>query len=401
MERVRPFREGTRSNGRLFVMYENEKPVSEMTESELNNKVDFLFQNEMNVIQHAYVDICEDLVAGALLKQILYWFSPDKNGRSRVRIRKNGHYWLAKQREEWYREIRITPKQYDRAAKILETKGLIIKERFKFDGAPTVHIRLNHENLEHFINKWKQSKKIELIEQEQAEKEGGKSIFPKGKKPVKSTIPTNEENGNPLETMDFPQRSKTIFPKGQNGNSPKVKMEIDQRGKSLTEITTETLTESTYRDYNNNTEQIQQAKEEIAATKEKSVDVVVVNKLEIFNSFQIELDDQEIIYLLGLAASKGKQLTEVIQNTEVYFATTGKPINNLFGALKYGIENGWTKPKQTSPIVAKRKKLPQTIAREIEEPAFTDEELQGTYEDIQATMRFLRSTEKQVLHNKE
>jgi replication initiation and membrane attachment protein len=47
------------------------------------------------------------------------------------------------------------------------------------------------------------------------------------------------------------------------------------------------------------------------------------------------------------------------------------------------------------------KKLPKTIAREVLEPAFTDEELQGTYEDIQATMRFLRSTEKQVLHNKE
>jgi replication initiation and membrane attachment protein len=47
------------------------------------------------------------------------------------------------------------------------------------------------------------------------------------------------------------------------------------------------------------------------------------------------------------------------------------------------------------------KKLPKTIAREVIEPAFTDEELQGTYDDIQATMRFLRSTEKQVLHNKE
>jgi replication initiation and membrane attachment protein len=47
------------------------------------------------------------------------------------------------------------------------------------------------------------------------------------------------------------------------------------------------------------------------------------------------------------------------------------------------------------------KKLPKTIAREVIEPAFTDEELQGTYEDIQATIRFLRSTEKQVLHNKE
>jgi replication initiation and membrane attachment protein len=47
------------------------------------------------------------------------------------------------------------------------------------------------------------------------------------------------------------------------------------------------------------------------------------------------------------------------------------------------------------------KKLPKTIAREVIAPTFTEEELRGTYEDIEATMQFLRSTEKKVLHNKD
>lgn len=62
-----------------------------------------------------------------------------------------------------------------------------------------------------------------------------------------------------------------------------------------------------------------------------------------------------------------------------------------------GQKSNTTKAKRKPNV----KKLPKTIAREVMEPAFTDEELQGTYEDIQATIRFLRSTEKQVLHNKE
>jgi replication initiation and membrane attachment protein len=75
-------------------------------------------------------------------------------------------------------------------------------------------------------------------------------------------------------------------------------------------------------------------------------------------------------------------------------------------AREQAIKEHTKQPKeQTNTTRARRKpsvkKLPKTIAREVLEPTFTDEELQGTYEDIQATMKFLRSTENQVLHNKE
>ena len=89
------------------------------------------FTSKLNVVHHAYVDIAGDLVAGALLGQILYWFGPGKEGKTRARIVKDGRYWIAKARADWWDEIRITPKQYDRAAKILKDKGLIEIKTFK------------------------------------------------------------------------------------------------------------------------------------------------------------------------------------------------------------------------------------------------------------------------------
>ena len=93
---------------------------------------DAAFANKLNVVHHAYVDIAEDLIAGALLGQVLYWFGAGKDGRTRARIVKDGHYWIAKARSDWWAEIRISPKQYDRAAKILKEKGFIEVKTFKF-----------------------------------------------------------------------------------------------------------------------------------------------------------------------------------------------------------------------------------------------------------------------------
>ena len=66
-----------------------------------------------------------------------------RKGRKQAKSKKNGQYWLAKGREDWYEEICITAKQYDRAIKILIDKGFVEVNRFKFDGAPTIHIKLN------------------------------------------------------------------------------------------------------------------------------------------------------------------------------------------------------------------------------------------------------------------
>jgi hypothetical protein len=135
-------------------------------------------------VKRIYIDIADDLVAGILLSQIIFWCLPSKRGKTKLRIKKDECLWLAKGREDWWEECRITPKQFDRASQILSDKGLIEKKIFKFNGNPTIHIRLIPENL----------------------MEGVNSFFTKGEKP----------------------------------NYPKVKNDIDERGNSLiTENTTE------------------------------------------------------------------------------------------------------------------------------------------------------------------
>lgn len=141
------------------------------------------FTNESFRVNRAYVRIAGDLVSGILLGQIVYWNLPNKDGNSKLRVFKEGQYWLAKERNSWQEEVCITPKQYDRAIKILIDKGLVVAKKFKFNGSPTVHIRLNELELDR------------LLESE--------------------------------------------LTRGENGTSPKVKKEIDERVISLTEITTE------------------------------------------------------------------------------------------------------------------------------------------------------------------
>ncbi|MCZ7524302.1 replication protein [Bacillus pacificus] len=141
------------------------------------------------MVRLAYVDITEDLIAGILLGQIVYWYMPNEQGKSKLRVKKNGEFWLAKGREDWREEIRITPKQYDRAIKILINKNLVEVQKFKFNGAPTNHIKLN--------------------------------------------------------ISEVTQRVKSILTFGENPNPPLGEMKLTERVNSLTEITTETTTKIT------------------------------------------------------------------------------------------------------------------------------------------------------------
>lgn len=177
---------------------------------EVKAEVEYSFAHSFNHTLHAYIDITEDLVAGTLLSQILYWFMPDKDGKRKVRVYKHNHYWLAKGREDWWDEIRITPKQYDRAIKILKEKELVESQVFRFSGLTYCHIRPIMENILAAIEKWKigEAAKIE-------------------------------------NATDFPKGKKRISPKGESG--------IDERVIPLTEITTE----FTDKDYNNHIKGVQ------------------------------------------------------------------------------------------------------------------------------------------------
>lgn len=177
---------------------------------------DAALANKLNVIHHAYVDIAGDLIAGALMGQVLYWFGQGKDGRSRARIVKDGQLWIAKTRADWWEEIRISPKQYDRAAKILKERGFIEIKTFKFYGNPTTHIRIIPEAINAALDAWK----VEQV----------KSILPEGEEPAAAGF-------NPL--------GNNRFTEGEERHSASVENNLTASVISLTETTTENEKEKT------------------------------------------------------------------------------------------------------------------------------------------------------------
>lgn len=185
---------------------------------------DAALANKLNVIYHAYVDMAGDLIAGALLGQILYWFGAGKDGRSRARIVKDGFLWIAKTRADWWDEIRISPKQYDRAAKILKEKGFIEIKTFKFYGNPTTHIRIVPESINAALDAWKREQ-------------------------VKTILPDGEEGAphgfNPLGNNETPETANPFSPDGETQDNPQVNNGIPESGISLTENTAGNTKENT------------------------------------------------------------------------------------------------------------------------------------------------------------
>ena len=98
-----------------------------------------------------YVDIAGELVPGLILSQIIYWFLPNKKGEPKATIVHDGHTWIAKKNDSWWDECRVKERTAMRAIAYLCEKKLIITEVFKFNGYPTVHIRINHDA---FMTAW-------------------------------------------------------------------------------------------------------------------------------------------------------------------------------------------------------------------------------------------------------
>jgi hypothetical protein len=162
-----------------------------------------------------YVDMTGDLIAGLMLSQLVYWcLIPNGAGNTKLRVSKDGHLWIAKNRDDWWDEIRITAKQVDRATKILVECGLIEKRVSLFAGKRTVLLRVIHEA---FRKRW-----------------GDASKLPKG-----------QFRNYPKVNFEITQRSISESTEGEDRNCPKGNIEIAQRVTPITEITTEITTETT------------------------------------------------------------------------------------------------------------------------------------------------------------
>ncbi|PTM52196.1 hypothetical protein [Desmospora activa] len=327
------------------------------TQAELNMRAKAYHDNHFNHVHHSYIDITGDLVTGTLLSRIVFWFSPNKEGKSKLRVFKDGHYWLAKNRTDWWDEIRITPKQYDRAIKILQQKNLIVKKIYKFDKDPTTHIRLNYEQLEIEVNKWLKDVKQMIVDGE-IDKKGRKTNFPKGKKPdvSRDKVDYPEENApnkeaepqenqgeapNPLGNLVFPQKGKTNSPDGEEGNSLLGENEFDQTGKSLTG--------------NTNRKDIQgELTERTIQQQENDMDVVVVKEL-IQALFNQQYSNEMIKKLIELSKIHNRDLEEAIhKSVEVIVAKqeAGEKLTNPYGIIVWELKNSW----DLSAITAKSMK---------------------------------------------
>ncbi len=140
-----------------------------MTEKEIETRVDFLSSAKCNHTPHKYIDITGDLIQGTLLARILYWFAEDKNKQRKVRIFKGGYFWIAKQRKDWWEEIRISERQYDKAIKGLEEKGFVVLAKYKFNSMPTIHIRPDYDNINDAVEKWEDELREEIIKEDSKE----------------------------------------------------------------------------------------------------------------------------------------------------------------------------------------------------------------------------------------
>lgn len=107
-----------------------------------------------NVIstKKAYIDMAGgDLIAGVVLSEIVFWHLPNKEGKSKLRVQHENKKWIAVRRSEWWDRCRVTERQSDKALKLLADLGVIEKDVFKFNGEPTVHVRVVEEV---FLKAW-------------------------------------------------------------------------------------------------------------------------------------------------------------------------------------------------------------------------------------------------------
>lgn len=178
-----------------------------------------------------YVDMTGDLLAGLLLSQIVFWHLPNKSGDSKLRVRKNGHYWIAKSHEEWYDEIRFSRYNFDTASKKLVQAGLIEKKVFKFNGTPMIHLRLIEEI---FLKSWMDEiEKMKIEENENDDIETAPTLDLMEPNKSEKTAPT----------LDLMEPNKSICGNPSNENDGTQQMRMMEPNKSLTEITTEITTE--------------------------------------------------------------------------------------------------------------------------------------------------------------
>lgn len=219
----------------------------QVSEKEIKERIRFLTSAKCNHTPHMYIDITGDLIQGTLLARILYWFAEDKNKKSKVRIFKDDHFWIAKQRKDWWEEIRITERQYDKAIKELEKKGFIVLAKYKFNSMPTIHIRPDYDNINFATKEWENQLRKEIVEEYEAESHKVQNgNYTKCKTGVAQSVNlltgiTNTDyiQESTCNSFSNEKEKNCNSPDGENCNSDFPKREVQRGKKALKDYSAE------------------------------------------------------------------------------------------------------------------------------------------------------------------
>lgn len=171
------------------------------------------------------IDATGDLIAGILLDRIIYLLSPEMDGKTE-RIEREGETWIARRRADWKDEIRISAKQYDRAARILERKGFIVTKTFRLDGDPATHIRLNYDVLNSNFCDWSDRENGDFDSNSNGNNGGETATEKVNNEPTNAETATTPSGVNAVteRTVDVPEKesyslSKRVISSNSNNNN--------------------------------------------------------------------------------------------------------------------------------------------------------------------------------------
>lgn len=166
-------------------------------------------------VSRVYLEMMEyDFAAALILDELMFWTLPQKRtGKTGLRVRRNGYYWLAVARAEWLTRKGLPERQADRGIDKLEKMGIIIKDNFYFDGKPRIHLRVVPAKFFEIYGQAMAKKYHDEETQETAEKELSDLYEMMGL--------SNLPNGNlPNGDSNLPNGNSINLPNGNIINSP-------------------------------------------------------------------------------------------------------------------------------------------------------------------------------------
>ncbi|SDR42662.1 hypothetical protein SAMN05443245_5872 [Paraburkholderia fungorum] len=83
-----------------------------------------------------------NLCARDMLGDLRYWLEPDEQGHCRATKQINGHFWVARSRQFWVKQLGYSEQEVKTGIKALVASGAVVKESHEFGNWDTYHYRL-------------------------------------------------------------------------------------------------------------------------------------------------------------------------------------------------------------------------------------------------------------------